>query len=513
MEPWLTVVITVVVFLIVAASIALGVTFGVHSKAKDIPEPSAPLVDGGAIGTTQRALPSFGFAVSETLESNVYVPDVDVVGGIKTSVIRDDILRINEPPHESDRFGAVRVSKDGTTLIEIAHRFTGVQVNRRGEVSRDAQNALIVYRRKNNQWVEYESNLASDNFQSFYLGDASSPVVGRGKYSFDVSALGSFCAVQEETETGSDIVWLYRYDGGINNYRGPPPDNLSTGRLLLEGQGGAHFGKVTKFLSDKRLMIATSSTDDNPASGGIFLFEQNPEIGQTGAKWFIQPTIGTATERILRPSDDNLQDPSFADVCASDGNALVVVASNPSVQRVHVFTRKDNRKLFDSQNEQVIHFQDHVVTDVVVSDPPNFIALGQPEGNKVVILRRQNDNSEFKIHQTIEMPTLLSGLDDSITMGFGSTVALSDDARALVVGSMDRIDGITTNDPRHYMFAYSRDPKSNVFMTSNIEGGPQYLSSENRSMDFVSLRVSGTDAELTRGHRASSRVVTYKLAQ
>jgi len=512
MEAWLTVVITVVVFLIVVAAIGLGVAFGVHSKPQDIPEPSAPTVVDPITGVPVKQLPSFGFAVSETLESNVYVPDVEVDGGIKTAVLSGDTLQLNHQPSRADRFGEVRVSKDGTTLIEVTHRFANVTVNRTGEPEpRRAQDALIVYRRKDNRWIEYESNLASDKFQSFYQGEASNPVVAQGRYSFDVSALGSFCAVQEQTGSGSDIVWLYRYDGGINNYRGAPADNLSTGRLSLEGQGGVNYGKVTKFLSDTRLLVATSSTDDNPSSGGVFLFQQNPEFGtKASADWFIQPTIGTQTERILRPRETTFEDPSFGNACAGDGNALVVAVTNPAHHRVHIFSRKDNKRLFDTADEQVIHFEHHQTTDIAVSDPPNWVALGQRGGEQVVILRRQNDNSEFKIQQTIHAPTLLSGV--SGTLDFGYAIGMSADARALVVSTKDRITGLDATDPRHYVFAYSRDPKSNTFVTANIEGGPQYLSSEAYAADFLSLRVNGTDAELTRGSQESSTVVTYKLA-
>lgn len=512
MEAWLTIVITVVVFLIVVAVIGISVAFGTHAKAQDIPEPSAP-GSNPITGVPIKQLPSFGFTISETLESNVYVPDETVDGGIKTAVLDSgDTLNLNHLPKREDRFGQVRVSKDGTTLMEITHRFANVTVNRTGEEEpRSAQNALIVYRRKDDRWIEYESNLASDKFQSFYQGQADNPIVGRGKYAMDVSSLGSFCAVQEQTDAGSDIVWLYRYDGGINNYRGPPVDNISTGRLNLEGEGGLNYGKVTKFLSDTRLLIATSSTDDNPSSGGVFLFQQNPELGvKVSADWFIQPTIGTQKERILRPRESTFEDPSFGNACAGDGNALVVAVTNPAYQRVHVYSRKDNRKLFDTADEQVLHFEDNDTTDIAVSDPPNWIALGQHDGEKVVLLRRENDNSPFKIQQTIHAPTLLSGSMGAL--GFGTTINLSSDARALVVTTKERITGLDASDPRHYAFAYARDPTSNMFVTANIEGGPQYLNSEAYAADFLSIRVNGTDAEMTRGNQETSTVVTYKLS-
>lgn len=502
MKAWLALLLSALVFMVALVSAVMGILHGKHgakAKSRGAPHPTAaPQAPVAPVDQSRSAVPALGLYVAETARDTVFLPD--------------ETGRSLPAPHAAaDRFGRqLRMSADGTTLLEVYRRGGDVAFAKKGndEVTYRANNSLVFYRRKDDAWQPYTANMASEKFTSYFpaaaLGvpDASGGSFGGARaHCFDVSGEGSYAAVQWLPSTGGGAVCVFAYNGDENyaldedrasNYV------LRVGAASLEGD---NFGKVVRFLGDKRLLVAADADSSSAVGGAVRLYR----VGTDPQGPVFVPTNPTDPD-LVAPAGD--RDRSFGDVCQGDaaGTTVWVSNCNDKFSKVYAYQRRSEDDAFGAP-ALTFDLGSGLVTDIALSDPADYCAVAQR--GRVFVFARQQGGGAYASEpvQTLFAPALVDYEHD---LGFGAAVRMSRDARVLAVGcDPARPDDLY----RSYVFVYRLDPETGRYaVASTATGDPQFLAGTAGSALDFNLTAAGDAATLVRGAPAEGELRTYRLA-
>ena len=505
MKTWLVLLLTALAFTVVLVGTVMAILHSPHgakAKSRDAPHPTAaPQPPVEPVERTRSAVPALGLYVAETARDTVFLPE--------------STGKSLPAPHDaSDGFGHhVRMSADGTTLLEIYRRGGDVTFKKKNddETNYEANNSLIFYRRKDDAWQPYTANMASKKFTSYFPNVALGANVSTdgqfgnsSAHCFDVSGEATYAAVQwrlPDSNTGA--VALYKYNGDGNYSIDQDRRSNHVLRMGPAGVPGDNFGKVVRFLGDKRLMVSADLNSRTAIGGAVRIYRAgtDPE-----GPIFVQSDVDTD---IVAPLGEEKR--SFGDACAGDANATTVWVSscNSEFSRVYAYQRESEDKEFGPPTLTFdLGLPNVRVNDIALSDPADYCAVAH-DGHVFIFARREAGGTAYVSEpvQTLFAPPLI---DYKESLGFGASVRMSKDARVLAVGCAP---SSPRGNYRSYVFVYRLDPETGRYAeASTANGDPQYLAGTAGSAVDFNLTATGDAATLLRGVPEAGELHTYHLA-